>query len=383
MYAATRAAGFGDEVKRRIMIGTYVLTRRVLRRLFHQGAEGPHADQAGLRQGVRAVRRDPDPDRAERRLRHRRDDRPAGDVPQRRVRRPRQPRRPARDERSRRARRARPSARPAPDRQGARRAGRAQRRPGDRGARGLHARRRSGGNGCRCSTFRIRAKPANGRSWSASRSTRRSPRRRPSCSRAPDRFGAEPNTQVSLVDAAMPGMLPVRTASASARRCAPAWRSTRRSTPGAGSTGRTTSTPTSAGLPDQPALPPAGRRGRNRGAGRREGRQQAKAIGIERIHVEQDAGKLMHDQHPTMTYVDLNRWGVALMEIVTRPDMRSPAEAGAYFRKLQRDPSLRRLLRRQHGRRLDARRRQRQRAQAGGRTSAPGRKPRTSTRCAS
>ncbi|MEM7690524.1 MAG: Asp-tRNA(Asn)/Glu-tRNA(Gln) amidotransferase subunit GatB, partial [Pseudomonadota bacterium] len=60
-----------------------------------------------------------------------------------------------------------------------------------------------------------------------------------------------------------------------------------------------------------------------------------KIIGIERIHVEQDAGKLMHDQHPTMSYVDLNRSGVALMEIVSRPDMTSPAEAGAYVRKLR------------------------------------------------
>ena len=60
-----------------------------------------------------------------------------------------------------------------------------------------------------------------------------------------------------------------------------------------------------------------------------------KVIGIERIHVEQDAGKLMHDQHPTMSYVDLNRSGVALMEIVSQPDMRSPAEAGAYVRKLR------------------------------------------------
>ena len=60
-----------------------------------------------------------------------------------------------------------------------------------------------------------------------------------------------------------------------------------------------------------------------------------KSIGIERIHVEQDAGKLMHDQHPTRSYVDLNRSGVALMEIVSRPDMRSPAEAGAYLRKLR------------------------------------------------
>ena len=60
-----------------------------------------------------------------------------------------------------------------------------------------------------------------------------------------------------------------------------------------------------------------------------------KRIGVERIHVEQDAGKLMHDQHPTRSYVDLNRSGVALMEIVSRPDMASPAEAGAYLRKLR------------------------------------------------
>src|SRR3546814_4572562 len=52
--------------------------------------------------------------------------------------------------------------------------------------------------------------------------------------------------------------------------------------------------------------------------------EATKTIGVERIHVEQDAGKLMHDQHPTRSYVDLNRSGVALMEIVSRPDMRSP-----------------------------------------------------------
>ena len=58
-------------------------------------------------------------------------------------------------------------------------------------------------------------------------------------------------------------------------------------------------------------------------------------VGIERLQLEQDAGKSMHDQHPTMSYVDLNRSGVALMEIVSKPDMRSPAEAGAYLRKLR------------------------------------------------
>ncbi|MFN7159834.1 MAG: Asp-tRNA(Asn)/Glu-tRNA(Gln) amidotransferase subunit GatB, partial [Erythrobacter cryptus] len=70
-------------------------------------------------------------------------------------------------------------------------------------------------------------------------------------------------------------------------------------------------------------------------ADEKAGIAEDKWIGIERIHVEQDAGKLMHDQHPTMSYVDLNRAGVALMEIVSRPDMRSPAEAGAYLRKLR------------------------------------------------
>jgi aspartyl-tRNA(Asn)/glutamyl-tRNA(Gln) amidotransferase subunit B len=58
-------------------------------------------------------------------------------------------------------------------------------------------------------------------------------------------------------------------------------------------------------------------------------------VGIERLHLEQDAGKSLHDQHPTMSFVDLNRSGVALMEIVSKPDMRSPAEAGAYVRKLR------------------------------------------------
>jgi len=70
-------------------------------------------------------------------------------------------------------------------------------------------------------------------------------------------------------------------------------------------------------------------------ADEKAGIPEDKVIGIERIHVEQDAGKLMHDQHPTMSYIDLNRSGVALMEIVSRPDMRSPAEAGAYVRKLR------------------------------------------------
>jgi aspartyl-tRNA(Asn)/glutamyl-tRNA(Gln) amidotransferase subunit B len=58
-------------------------------------------------------------------------------------------------------------------------------------------------------------------------------------------------------------------------------------------------------------------------------------VGIERVHLEQDAGKSLHDQHPTMSYVDLNRSGVALMEIVSKPDLRSAEEAKAYLAKLR------------------------------------------------
>jgi aspartyl-tRNA(Asn)/glutamyl-tRNA(Gln) amidotransferase subunit B len=58
-------------------------------------------------------------------------------------------------------------------------------------------------------------------------------------------------------------------------------------------------------------------------------------IGVTRLHLEQDAGKSLHDQHPTKSYIDLNRSGVALMEIVSEPDLRSPEEAGAYLRKLR------------------------------------------------
>ncbi len=58
-------------------------------------------------------------------------------------------------------------------------------------------------------------------------------------------------------------------------------------------------------------------------------------VGVERLHLEQDAGKSMHDQHPTMSFVDLNRSGVALMEIVSKPDIRSSEEAKAYMTKMR------------------------------------------------
>ncbi len=158
---------------------------------------------------------------------------------------------------------------------------------------------------------------------------------------AATQFGAEPNSQVSLVDAAMPGMLPVpnrecirqavRTGMAIDAKINKWSRFDRKNYfyadlpqgyqisqlyhPIVGE-GRIEITLEDSGSDKDP-----------------EG--STKTIGIERIHVEQDAGKLMHDQHPTMSYVDLNRSGVALMEIVSRPDMRSPAEAGAYLAKLR------------------------------------------------
>ncbi len=67
----------------------------------------------------------------------------------------------------------------------------------------------------------------------------------------------------------------------------------------------------------------------------REGKFEDIEIGIERLHLEQDAGKSIHDQHPALSYVDLNRSGVALMEIVSKPDMRSSDEAKAYVTKLR------------------------------------------------
>ncbi len=150
-------------------------------------------------------------------------------------------------------------------------------------------------------------------------------------------FGAEPNTQVSLVDAAMPGMLPVPN-----RECIRQ----------AVRTGMAIDAQINkwsrfdrknyfyADLPQgyqisQLYHPLVGEGAIDISLDDKNPDDATKRIGVERIHVEQDAGKLMHDQHPTRSYVDLNRSGVALMEIVSRPDMRSPAEAGAYLRKLR------------------------------------------------
>ncbi len=150
---------------------------------------------------------------------------------------------------------------------------------------------------------------------------------------APTTFGAEPNTQVSLVDAAMPGMLPVLNEAAvrEAVRTGLALN--------AQINRRSIFARKNYFYPDLPfgyqitqyEAPIVG-----------EGEieidlpdGEVKRIGIERLHLEQDAGKSIHDQHPTKSYIDLNRAGVPLMEIVSRPDMRSSAEAGAYVEKLR------------------------------------------------
>ncbi|HEY3911818.1 MAG TPA: Asp-tRNA(Asn)/Glu-tRNA(Gln) amidotransferase subunit GatB [Stellaceae bacterium] len=146
-------------------------------------------------------------------------------------------------------------------------------------------------------------------------------------------FGAEPNTQVSPVDAAFPGMLPVIN-----RHCVEQAVRT-----GLGLDAEINLTSVfdrkNYFYPDLPAgyqisqyLQPVVGHGRvvlDMPDGR------ARAIGITRLHLEQDAGKSLHDQHPSLTYVDLNRAGIGLMEIVSEPDLRSAEEAGIYLRKLR------------------------------------------------
>ena len=146
-------------------------------------------------------------------------------------------------------------------------------------------------------------------------------------------FGAAPNSQVSLVDAAMPGMLPVLNGHSVAQ---------------AVKTGLALNAKINLTsvferknyfYPDLPQgyqisqyLQPIV------GAGTIEldlPDGSTKEVGIERLHMEQDAGKSLHDQHPTMTYIDLNRSGVTLMEIVSKPDMGSAEEAAAYIAKLR------------------------------------------------
>jgi aspartyl-tRNA(Asn)/glutamyl-tRNA(Gln) amidotransferase subunit B len=151
-------------------------------------------------------------------------------------------------------------------------------------------------------------------------------------------FGKAANSNVSLVDAAMPGMLPVINEECVAQAVR-----------------------TGLGLKAQinnrsvfdrknyfyPDLPQGYQISQYKdpivGEGKiiisvgpdRQGQFEDIEIGIERLHLEQDAGKSMHDQHPSMSYVDFNRSGVALMEIVSKPDMRSADEAKAYVTKLR------------------------------------------------
>jgi aspartyl-tRNA(Asn)/glutamyl-tRNA(Gln) amidotransferase subunit B len=150
---------------------------------------------------------------------------------------------------------------------------------------------------------------------------------------APAEFGGEPNAHVSLVDAAMPGMLPVINAECVRQAVR-----------------------TGLGLKAKinrksvfdrknyfyPDLPQGYQISQYKApiVGEGEvvvdlGEGAPIRVGIERLHLEQDAGKSIHDQHPTMSLVDLNRSGVALMEIVSKPDLRSSEEAKAFVSKLR------------------------------------------------
>ena len=146
-------------------------------------------------------------------------------------------------------------------------------------------------------------------------------------------FGAEPNTQVSPVDAGFPGMLPVIN-----RFCVEQ------------------AVKTGLGIDAEirlesvfdrknyfyPDLPPGYQISQYQQPVVGRGKVvldmpngTTREIGITRLHLEQDAGKSLHDKHPTFSYVDLNRAGIALMEIVSEPDLRSAEEAGIYLRKLR------------------------------------------------
>jgi aspartyl-tRNA(Asn)/glutamyl-tRNA(Gln) amidotransferase subunit B len=145
-------------------------------------------------------------------------------------------------------------------------------------------------------------------------------------------FGGEPNSHVSLVDAAMPGMLPVINEMCVRQAVL-----------------------TGLGLNAQihkksvfdrknyfyPDLPQGYQISQYKSPIVGEGNITVPtangevSIGIERLHLEQDAGKSLHDQHATMSFVDLNRAGVALMEIVSKPDLRSSEDAKAYISKLR------------------------------------------------
>ncbi len=146
-------------------------------------------------------------------------------------------------------------------------------------------------------------------------------------------FGGEPNSHVSLVDAAMPGMLPVINAECVKQAVR-----------------------TGLGLKARinlksvfdrknyfyPDLPQGYQISQYKSPIVGEGEVvvdmpegESVSVGIERLHLEQDAGKSLHDRHPTLSFVDLNRAGVALMEIVSKPDLRSSEQAKAFVAKLR------------------------------------------------
>jgi aspartyl-tRNA(Asn)/glutamyl-tRNA(Gln) amidotransferase subunit B len=146
-------------------------------------------------------------------------------------------------------------------------------------------------------------------------------------------FGAEPNSQVSLVDAAMPGMLPVPNAECIRQAVRTGMALNAQINPWSRFDRKNYFYPD---LPQGYQISQLYHPIVGEGVIEIEvGDGETKQVGIERIHLEQDAGKMLHDQHPSLSYVDLNRSGVALMEIVSKPDMRSPEEAGAYVRKLR------------------------------------------------
>ena len=151
-------------------------------------------------------------------------------------------------------------------------------------------------------------------------------------------FGSEPNSNVSLVDAAMPGMQPVinQECVAQAVRTGLGLK--------AQINKKSVFDRKNYFYPDLPQgyqisqfqQPIVGEGTVHISVGPdKKGNFEEVEIGIERLHLEQDAGKSIHDQHPTMSYVDLNRSGVALMEIVSKPDMRSSDEAKAYVTKIR------------------------------------------------
>ncbi|RIY03720.1 Asp-tRNA(Asn)/Glu-tRNA(Gln) amidotransferase GatCAB subunit B [Aureimonas flava] len=155
---------------------------------------------------------------------------------------------------------------------------------------------------------------------------------------ASTQFGAEPNDNVSLVDAAMPGMLPVINL-----ECV---RQAVRTGLGlkAQINHRSVFDRKNYFYPDLPQGYQISQFGQPIvGEGTvivavgpdSKGQFEEIEVGVERLHLEQDAGKSLHDQHATMSFVDLNRSGVALMEIVSKPDMRSADEARAYLTKLR------------------------------------------------